>query len=37
MLHRHLNHQSLTLPAIDDLIDRGRKSAAARLFDAMGM
>jgi hypothetical protein len=25
MLHRHLNHQTLTLAAIDDIIDRGRK------------
>ena len=24
MLHRHLNHQRLTLPAIDDVISRGR-------------
>jgi len=24
MLHRHLNHQKLTLAAIDDVISRGR-------------
>lgn len=24
MLHRHLNHQTFTLPAIDDIIARGR-------------
>jgi len=24
MLHRHLNHQRLSLPAIDDVISRGR-------------
>jgi hypothetical protein len=24
MQHRHLNHQNLTLAAIDDIIDRGR-------------
>lgn len=24
MLHRHLNHQTFTLAAIDDLIDRGQ-------------
>lgn len=26
MLHRHLNHQSFTLAAIDDVIDRGEKN-----------
>lgn len=26
MLHRHLNHQQLTLAAIDDVIARGRQS-----------
>jgi hypothetical protein len=26
VLHRHLNHQSLTLAAIDDLIARGRRA-----------
>lgn len=26
MLHRHLNHQEFTLAAIDDIIDRGRRS-----------
>ena len=25
MLHRHLNHQTFTLAAIDDVIDRGGK------------
>jgi hypothetical protein len=25
MLHRHLNHQQLTLAAIDDIIARGRR------------
>ena len=25
MLHRHLNHQTFTLAAIDDVIDRGEK------------
>jgi hypothetical protein len=25
MLHRHLNHQQLTLAAIDDLIARGKR------------
>ena len=26
MLHRHLNHQTFTLAAIDDVIDRGEKN-----------
>jgi len=26
MLHRHLNHQTFTLAAIDDVIDRGDKA-----------
>lgn len=26
MLHRHLNHQGLTLAAIDDIIARGRRA-----------
>ncbi len=26
MLHRHLTHQEFTLAAIDDIIDRGRRS-----------
>jgi hypothetical protein len=25
MLHRHLNHQQLTLAAIDDVIARGKR------------
>jgi len=40
MLHRHLNHQTFTLAAIDDVIDRGdkadwlelRRAALARTF-----
>lgn len=35
MLHRHLNHQDLTLAAIDDLIARGRWDDWARLRRAV--
>jgi len=31
MLHRHLNHESLTLAAIEDIIARGRWSDWAEL------
>ena len=31
MLHRHLNHQRITLAAIDDVISRGRWSDWAAL------
>lgn len=31
MLHRHLNHQNLTLAAIDDVIERGRRQDWAEL------
>lgn len=31
MLHRHLNHQVLTLAAIDDVIDRGLRQDWAAL------
>lgn len=31
MLHRHLNHQRLTLAAIDDLIARGCRADWERL------
>lgn len=31
MLHRHLNHQGLTLAAIDDVISRGRWGDWAQL------
>ena len=31
MLHRHLTHQQLTLAAIDDLIERGRRQDWAEL------
>jgi hypothetical protein len=31
MLHRHLNHQDLTLAAIDDVIARGTRSDWAQL------
>lgn len=31
MEHRHLNHSALTLAAIDDMIDRGRKADWADL------
>ena len=30
MIHRHLNHQELTLAAIDDLIARGKRREALR-------
>ena len=35
MLHRHLNHQDLTLAAIDDLIGRGGLSDWDRLRSAV--
>lgn len=35
MLHRHLNHQQLTLAAIDDVIARGRRRDWAELRQAM--
>lgn len=31
MLHRHLNHQGLTLAAIDDVIGRGKRQDWAEL------
>jgi len=31
MLHRHLNHQKLSLAAVDDIIERGRKKDWAEL------
>jgi hypothetical protein len=31
MLHRHLNHQDLTLAAIDDIIARGKRADWAEL------
>ncbi len=31
MLHRHLNHQNLTLVAIDDVIGRGQRQDWAEL------
>ena len=31
MLHRHLNHESYTLAAIDDLIGRGKREDWAQL------
>ncbi|GHU31232.1 hypothetical protein AGMMS50256_19390 [Betaproteobacteria bacterium] len=34
MLHRHLNHQRLTLAAIDDVISRGRWNDWAELRQA---
>ncbi len=34
MLHRHLNHQNLTLAAIDDVIGRGRRHDWAQLRQA---
>ena len=42
MLHRHLNHQTFTLAAIDDVIDRGEKDdwlalRQAALLDAAVM
>ena len=35
MLHRHLNHQRLTLAAIDDVISRGRWQDWAELRQAV--
>lgn len=35
MLHRHLNHQRLTLAAIDDIISRGRWQDWAELRRAV--
>lgn len=35
MLHRHLNHQRLTLAAIDDVIARGRRADWAALRQAL--
>lgn len=35
MKHRHLNHQELTLAAIDDVIARGRRADWAELRSAM--
>ena len=35
MLHRHLNHQELTLAAIDDMISRGRWQDWAELRRAV--
>jgi len=34
MLHRHLSHQRLTLAAVDDIIQRGKRSDWAALRDA---
>ncbi len=34
MLHRHLNHQQLTLAAIDDVIARGKRRDWAELRKA---
>ncbi len=34
MLHRHLNHQNLTLAAIDDVIGRGQRHDWAELRQA---
>ncbi|MBI3959251.1 MAG: hypothetical protein HY328_10620 [Chloroflexi bacterium] len=34
MLHRHLNHQQLTLAAIDDVIARGKRQDWAELRKA---
>lgn len=34
MLHRHLNHQKLTLAAIDDVIGRGQRQDWAQLRQA---
>jgi len=31
MLHRHLNHQNLTIAAVDDLIARGKRQDWAEL------
>jgi hypothetical protein len=35
MLHRHLNHQDLTLAAIDDIIGRGQRQDWAALRTAL--
>lgn len=35
MFHRHLNHQSLTLAAIDDIIARGERADWAALNHAL--
>lgn len=34
MLHRHLNHEQLTLAAIDDLVGRGKRQDWAELRQA---
>jgi hypothetical protein len=35
MVHRHLNHQGLTLAAIDDVISRGGREDWAELREAV--
>ena len=35
MLHRHLNHQRLTLAAVDDVIERGNRQDWAELRKAI--
>jgi energy-converting hydrogenase A subunit M len=35
MVHRHLNHQQLTLAAIDDVISRGNREDWAELREAV--
>ncbi|MDD5058091.1 MAG: hypothetical protein PHQ60_09475 [Sideroxydans sp.] len=35
MLHRHLNHQELTLAAIDDVISRGKRQDWSELRQAV--
>ncbi|MGA2016092.1 MAG: hypothetical protein ABSH26_03995 [Opitutaceae bacterium] len=35
MIHRHLNHSRLTLAAIDDVIDRGKRDSWALLLAAV--
>jgi hypothetical protein len=35
MVHRHLNHQQLTLAAIDDAISRGNREAWTELREAV--
>jgi hypothetical protein len=35
MEHRHLNHQELTLAAIDDIIARGKRADWEQLRDAV--
>lgn len=35
MVHRHLNHQQLTLAAIDDAISRGNRKDWAELREAV--